>query len=142
MITISLRNLKQALQNKAAEMQWFLDSQTGQIKLHSEDIDLGDDGAFADQLDIYPDRYILIEPIPTQAQFKIMIDFTNEVKDNRAKVELAQTFAQKRPSLQYMRTIERYPAIKKQWRLYQDKRHAAHVQAWLADKYQIEATIR
>ena len=141
MITIRMRDLKQALKNKSAEMIWFIDSKTGQLKLHSEDIDLGDDGAFADMLDMYPDRYIKVEPIPAQTQFKIMVDFTNEVKDDRARVELAQSFAQKRPTRQYMQALDRYPAVKKQWIAYQDKRHGMHVQEWLAESG-VEATVR
>ena len=134
MITINQKDLKQALGNKSREMEWYLDSKTGQLKLHSEDIDFGDDGAFADMLDMYPERYFKIEPIPAQVQFKIMVDFTNEVKDDRARVELAQSFAQKRPTHQYHNTLKRYPAVHKQWQKYQDKRHADHVIQWLAEQ--------
>lgn len=141
MITIHIRNLKQALNNKSVEMIWYIDSKTGKLQLHSEDIDFGDDGEFADMLSADPDRYIKVEPIPSKAQFKIMIDFTNEVKDDRARVELAQSFAQKRPTHYYLKTLDLYPAVKKQWLTYQDLRHGQHVQEWLA-KSGIEATIR
>ena len=140
MININSKDLKQAINNKAKEMEWFIDSKTGQLKLHSEDIDFGDDGAFADMLSMYPDRYLKVTPIPAEVQIKIMLDFTNEVKDSRARVDLAQSFAQKRPTQHYHQTLKGYPAVHKQWQRFQEKRHMAHVIQWLAEN-NIEANV-
>lgn len=141
MIEINLGDLIQALENKSPEIKWFVDGQTGKLHLFSEDIDLGDDGAFADQLDIFPERYIEIERIPAKIEFRFMIDFVNEIKDNQARVDVAQTFSQKRPVQQFLKTVSRYPNVQKGWSRFKQTRQKAYALELLATRG-IEATIK
>ncbi|MEM7801042.1 MAG: UPF0158 family protein [Chloroflexota bacterium] len=141
MITIPYADLKQALTNTATELMWYLDSKTGKMILHSEDIDLGDDGAFLDQLDLFPDRYLKIDRLPAKETHQFMIYFLNEINDNKAKVALAQALASKRPGQLFRQTVTNYPKLKREWNAYEIRRNSEYIISWLQTQG-IEATVK
>ena len=60
-LTIRADELIMAFEGFGTEMQHFFDRQTGEVLTVFEDMDEED----AERLDADPDRYLLIEPVPS-----------------------------------------------------------------------------
>ncbi len=131
MIEILATDILRALQTRDTTIQWYLDRQTGRFHAFSkEEKGLDKDDGFLDNLREDPDRFLAIEEIPRQNRYKFMVNFIDQVKDGRMRVEVAQAVAHKMPFKSFDKMMEHNPDLKTQWVRYQATRQLKYMMAW------------
>jgi len=63
-----------------------------------------------------------------------MVNFIDQVKDGRMRVEVAQAVAQKMPFKSFNKMMDHNPDLKQQWARYQATRQIKYMMAWLQYK--------
>jgi len=135
MIEILATDILRAVQNKDETISWYVDRQTGQFHPFStEEKGLGDTGGFLDTFRETPDRFLKVEEIPRKARYKFMIDFIDQVKDGRMRVEVAQAAAHKMPFKAFETIMKFNPDLNKQWSRHQAMRQLRYLMAWFQFK--------
>ena len=135
MVEILATDILRALQTRDDTIQWYVDRQTGKFHPFSkEEKGLDKDEEFLDNLREDPDRFLAIEEIPRQQRYKFMVNFIDQVKDGRMRVEVAQATSQKMPFKAFNKMMEQNPDLNKQWSRYQATRQIKYMMAWLQYK--------
>ena len=135
MIEILATDILRALQTRDETIQWYVDRQSGRFHAFSkEEKGLDKDDGFLDNLRENPERFLAIEEIPRQNRYKFMMNFIDEVKDGRMRVEVAQAVAHKMPFKSFNRMMDHDPEMKKQWVRYQATRQLKYMMAWFQYK--------
>lgn len=142
MIEIQATDILRAVQNKDETITWYVDRQTGSFHPFStEEKGLGDTGDFLDTFREDPDRFLQLEEIPRKARYKFLIDFIDQVKDGRMRVEVAQAAANKMPFKAFDTMMKYNPDLNKQWSRHQAMRQLTYLMAWFQFKG-IDATLK
>lgn len=142
MLQILASDILRVVQNKDETITWYIDRQTGAFHPFStEEKGLGDTGDFLDALREHPDRFLAIEAIPRKTRYKFMIDFIDQVKDGRMRVEVAQAAAHKMPFKAFETMMRFNPELNQQWTRHEAVRQLKYYMAWFQFKG-IDATLK
>ena len=135
-LTIRADELIMAFEGFGTEMQHFFDRRTGEVLTVFEDKDEED----AKLLDADPDRFLLIEPVPSSVAYEIMCDFVDTLPEGKIPRELARALQQRRPFRRFKDVLLNYPAVREDWFRFHERAFMQIIRAWL-DDYGVEATL-
>jgi hypothetical protein len=136
-LTIRADELIMAFEDYGTELQHFFDCQTGEmLSLLEEDMDEED----AERLNADPDRYLLIEPVPSSVGYEIMSDFVDTLPEGKVPRELARALQQRHPFRRFKAVLLDYPAVREDWFRFHEQAFMKIIQAWL-DDHGVEATL-
>ncbi len=68
-----------ALEHHGDESEWLLDLQTGEVLFHADEALVGSDDDLETQLEAEPDRYRLIDPLPSSTRWRVMAEFIEQL---------------------------------------------------------------
>jgi hypothetical protein len=161
---IDLTELADAMDNSDPEMNWYLDVETGDVFMVTDEMisaadqiaeDAEESGrSFADELaeSSIPDgqkdeialaakveeefgaRYLSVPEGESRDGFSDMEGFTETVKDLSIRKELNGALSRQRPFRGFKDVLEGYPAVREEWDKYQESRQIQRVRRWLKDE--------
>ena len=135
-LTIRADELIMAFEGFGTEMRHFFDRQTGEVLTVFEDMDEED----AELLDADPDRYLLIEPVPSSVGYEVMSDFVDTLPEGKVLRELARALQQRHPFRRFKDVLLDYPTVREDWFRFHEQAFMRIIQEWL-DDYGVEATV-
>ena len=136
-LTIRVDELIMAFEDQNSEMQYFFDRQTGEVLTVFEDLM---DEEEVERLDADPDRYLLIEPVPSWTGFDIMSDFVETLPEGKVRRELARAIQQKHPFRRFKDVLLNYPPVREDWFRFHEQAFIKNIKEWLED-HGVEATL-
>jgi hypothetical protein len=115
------------------ERRWYLDKQTGDVLLVSDDGD--DDDALPvprDVLEEDSERFLAIEPRETRDAYRDMEAFLDTVRDGRLRQSLSHALAGKGPFRAFKDALLDAPSERERWFVFARERMHAYFKEWLA----------
>ena len=136
-LTIRADELIMAFEDYGTGLQHFFDRQTGEVlSLLEEDMDEED----RERLDAEPERYLLIEPVPSSVGYDVMSDFVEILPEGKVPRELTRALQQKHPFRRFKDVLLNYPAVREDWFRFHEQAFMKIIQEWL-DDYGVEVTV-
>jgi hypothetical protein len=135
-LTIRADELIMVFEGVGPEMQHFLGRQTGEVLTVFEDMDEED----AELLDADPDRFLIIEPVPSYVGYEVMSDFVDTLSEGKVSRELARALQQRHPFRRFKDVLLNYPTVREDWFCFHEQAFMKIIQAWL-DDHGVEATV-
>jgi hypothetical protein len=135
-LTIRADELIMVFEGFGPEMQHFFDRQTGEVLTVFEDMDEED----AELLDADPDRFLLIEPVPSYVGYEVMSDFVDTLPEGKVPRELTRALQQRRPFRRFKDVLLNYPTVREDWFRFHEQAFMKIIQEWLHD-HGVEATL-
>jgi len=129
-ISIRADELIMAFEHHDALGKHYLDRQSGEVLYIFEDIVDEDE---TEQLEAEPDRYLLIEPIPSYTGFQIMADFVDSLPGGKASRELANALCQRHPFRRFKDILLGYSSLREQWFRFHEKALLEIIREWLEE---------
>ncbi len=127
---IDMAELGMALTVHHPEVDFYLDKETGEIILETQDVDL-DEELDKEELSQHPDRYLHIEPIDSRTGYRIMEDFVFNLPDGPAKELLERALSWKKPFSNFKSALHEFPELRKDWDEHYEKRVQKNAREWL-----------
>jgi Uncharacterised protein family (UPF0158) len=132
------------------DSSWYLDRQTGDVILRSDDfddeLDLGDELDDDVEPDEYADpgvaealaaisagspRYVAIDPVPSHRGFRIMEDFVATLPDGAVHRELSHALDRRRPFRSFKDALYGFPEVREAWYRSHERRMLEEARGWL-----------
>ena len=136
-LCIRADELIMAFEDYGTDLRHFVDRQTGEVlSLLEEDMDEED----LERLDAEPDRYLLIEPVPSWVSYEVMSDFVETLPEGKARRELVRALQQRHPFRRFKDVLLNYPAVREDWFRFHEQSFVKIIQEWL-DDHGVEATL-
>lgn len=104
---------------------WFLDTETGDVLLHT-----------ADNLEEYPDdfpddaRYIHIESIPSDEAFQIMVDFVDQLENADTASRLSTILREPKPFRHFKDYLYTIDGLETAWYAFEQQAYSKLADAW------------
>lgn len=120
-IHISLDELANALEDHCFFTHYYLDRETGEIIIQSEN-DLSEREEIVGEIEspfpVYDDgeRYIPIEPMESRRGLDIMESFAESVEDGETRRRLLGALSRKKPFRSFKDVLYDYPDLGERWR--------------------------
>jgi hypothetical protein len=137
-LTIRADELIMAFEDYGTDLQNFFDRQTGEVLTVFEDMDMDEEDA--ERLNADPERYLLIEPVPSSVGYEIMSDFIDTLSEGKVPRELERALQQRHPFRRFKAVLLDYPAVREDWFRFHEQAFMKIIQAWL-DDHGVEATL-
>lgn len=131
-IPIDWSELELALDTNLPDLNYYLDTETGEVIMHSSDLGTLGYGENL-EIDTNTDRYILIEPLESREQYAIMEDFVETLPDGAAKNELQRAMHGHGAFRRFKDTLYAYPTEQQRWYAFKDAAMQVRMNEWLAD---------
>jgi len=135
MIEILLSDLVDAFDDHSGTVQFYLDKQTGEI-LRVSDLSetMEEQDALYDRMELEPDRWVEIEPLPSSEGFEIMEDFVAGLPEGEKQRTLERALSYKKPFSNFKQALSEMPAIRERWFSFHDAHTRQKAEAWLKDQ--------
>lgn len=128
-IAIDWAALEAAFENHAPDVRSFLDRKTGALATLVGEGDPSD--PVAARIHAEPDAFVLIEPVPSREQYRMMERFIETVTNATLKERLADSIVGKGAFRRFKDIIGRYPEERKRWFAFRDVLLHRHILDWL-----------
>lgn len=132
-IRVGIDDLIMALDDHTGEAEWYLDRETGAIVRVADDL-LDDGDEAAAQVEAEPERFILIEPLPSRDGYAAMADFAANVADATVRSALERALAGSQPFRAFKNALLDYPQERECWFRFKGEREREAALAWLAEQ--------
>ena len=132
-IKIDADELMMAMEDHGGFLSYYLDKETGKIRLTSEDWGLSDeDDDLPQRLEEEPDRYVGIEALSSHDGYRIMEDFVDSLPEGEERRILQQALSWKKPFSNFKSAVADMGPLREQWFKLHDRRMQQEMQDWLA----------
>jgi hypothetical protein len=136
-LCIRADELIMAFEDYGTNLQHFFDCQTGEVlSVLEEDMEEED----AMRLEAEPDRYLLIEPVPSSVGYEIMSDFAGSLPEGKVARELAAALQQRHPFRRFKDVLLNYPSVREDWFRFHEQAFMKIIKEWL-DDYGVEVAV-
>lgn len=136
-LTIKADELIMDFEDQSSDLRHFFDRQTGEVLPVLHGVMEEDDAA---RLEADPERYLLIEPVPSWVGYEIMSDFVETLPEGKVGRELARALQQSRPFRRFKDVLLNYPAVREDWFRFHEQAFMKIIQEWLED-HGVKATL-
>jgi len=140
-LSIDAEELIMALESQSDESEWLLDLKTGEVLFHGDEGLVGPDDELEEQIAEEPDRYRVIEPLPSSTGWQVMADFVEQLPAGEARVELTRALQRGHPFRNFKNALLGYPKLREEWFAFHEKSFIQFAQEWLDDE-RIEADLK
>jgi len=119
------------------EHHWLINSETGEIVFWTRD--LGIDGQHPIDLDDLEPELVGIAPLPSSVWYEDMVDFAEQISDDRAGRRLARAIQGRGAFRRFKDELnEEYPELLPAWYAFRDVRAKRRAVEWLLDNSLID----
>ena len=129
---VNVNELIMALESTDAEVEWYLDLNTGAVVPVADEL-LDEDPSMAEALESEPDRFFAIEPISSHEAFSIMEAFVTGLPQGAPTARLAAALSQRRPFRHFKDALLEWPHIREQWFRSHNARMRKVAENWLTE---------
>ena len=130
-LRVDLEELALALEDASGEIQWCLDTETGEVILVSADLEVDERAALIESYE--SERYLSIPHADSHAGCEDMQAFIESVQDAHFR-ELLEVSIQGRGAFRRFKdVVGRDPAELQRWFAFRNKRLEDRAREWLAD---------
>jgi hypothetical protein len=133
-LSIDAGELIMALESHGDESEWLLDLQTGEVLLHADEALVGPDDDLETQIEAEPDRFRVIDPIPSSTGWQVMADFIEHLPAGEARVSLTHAIQRGHPFRNFKNELLSYPKLREAWFAFHEKSFIRLAQEWLDDE--------
>ena len=106
---------------------WYLDTETGEVLLVTDDIN--DDDDLAADIEDNP-RYLAIESIPSHESFRIMEDFVATLDDPAVVRKLEHALEVRKPFRHFKDALCEFPPVREAWFKFEAAAHVRIAEEW------------
>lgn len=131
---IDLSGLASALEDHSDELEWYIDSKTGEILPRSHDID----EEIAEDLERRD--LVYIDAVPSDESYQDLVDFSARVRDPRARDLLVRAIEGRGAFRRFKDTLLDLPDLRKAWFAFHDIRMERRAIEWLMTRELVEKT--
>lgn len=149
-----LEELAFAMEQTSYQAKYYLDRETMDLILHSDDVPIMFDDEEYDEImaekaqgvNVFPEwqmaeirlfepgRHILIEPMPAYQSFEIMENFVEEKVSGSLKRRLLDALQRKHPFRNFKNVIEDYEDVRQLWHDYKEALLVEKAKNWLVEQ--------
>lgn len=123
---VDLADLAEALEDHSYEHHWWLDPQSGEVELHVEELGV-------DELGDPEERgLVFVEPTDSSDAYADMADFSERVRDPRARAALERAIAGRGAFRRFKDALIDLPELRQVWFDFRDARAQRRALEWLA----------
>jgi len=140
-LSIEAEELIAALEHQGDESEWLLDIQTGEVVFRADEALVGPDDELEEQIAEEPDRYRVIDPLPSSTGWQVMADFVEQLPAGEARVKLTRALRHGHPFRNFKNALLGYPKLREEWFAFHEKSFIQFAQEWLDDE-RIEADLK
>lgn len=133
-LSIDAEELIMALEHHGDESEWLLDLQTGEVLFHADEGLVGPDDDLEEQIEQEPERYRVIDPIPSSTGWQTMADFVEQLPTGEARVKLTVALQHDHPFRNFKNALLAYPKLREEWFAFHEKSFIQIARAWLDDE--------
>jgi predicted nucleotidyltransferase len=128
---VDLRSLCEALEDHSEWTEWWLDPTTGAVEPWPTD-----PSALDDLEEDHPAErdWIRIRPLSSGEGYDDLVDFTERVRDPRARDLLERAIAGRGAFRRFKDTLFEFPELREAWFAFHDARMERRALEWLADQ--------
>lgn len=134
-VRVDFEELRFTMEDASYEHQYFLDTETGEVILDSED---DDDEESTQRLEAIgeaePGRYLQVPRAESSDGYEDMQEFIDTVSDKPLQQLLEVAIHGKAALSRFKDVLARYPAEQQRWFAFQMERLDTRVREWLADE--------
>jgi len=130
-IVIDLEDMMVAMQNHDFECTWILDLRSGELILAGDGMVSGEDIDIDDFLDKDPDRYRIVDSIPSKQGYRVMEDFVEAMPHGHAQTQLRRAIERSRPFRNFKDTLLGLGKLKDQWDQLELQAYKRFAEDWL-----------
>ena len=127
---VDLKSLCEALEDHSDYTEWWLDPESGEVEPWPSD------PASIDDLETHPAErdWIRVEPLPSWESYDDLVEFTERVRDPRARDLLERAIAGRGAFRRFKDTLFEFPELREAWFGFHDARMEWRALRWLADE--------
>lgn len=134
-MTIDAEDLIAALQSHDGESEYYLDLETGEVKLVIDAGIVGEvDEELDDLLESEPDRFLIITPLPSSEGWQIMADFIEQLPPGKARDQLEIAVGGSRPFGRFKDKLIDHLEVREKWFRFENSAMVGVVRNWLVDE--------
>lgn len=135
---VDLTSLCEALEDHSGYTEWWFDPETGQVEHWPLDLSAIDDaeGPHPSERDWIP-----VEPLPSHEGYEDLVDFTERVRDPRARDLLERAIAGRGAFRRFKDTLFEFPELRDAWFRFHDARVERRALRWLADEELVDEDV-
>ena len=130
-IKIAADELLDRLEDRSGFQTGYLDKQTGQILIWSEDPDDTYEHETRERIEADADRYIEIEPVEPSEGFQIMERFVADLPDGEDRRLLEKALSWKKPFSNFKRALDDMGDVRLKWFDFHEKELRQMAIEWL-----------
>ncbi len=125
---VDLRSLCEALEDQSDDTEWWFDPETGELEPWPSDLSAIDDPG-----ETHPAErdWIRVEPLPSRESYEDLVDFTERVRDSRARDLLERAIAGRGAFRRFKDTLFDFPELREAWFTFHDARMERRALQWL-----------
>lgn len=131
-VPVDMGALVFALDDHGGEHAWYLDLESGEVWLVSDDVVDEDLPLPREELEESP-RFLLIEPAESHESWQVMADFVDTVRGPALRTRLADAIEGKGAFRRFKDVLLSYPEERDRWFAFETERADARARAWLAE---------
>lgn len=128
-IQIDWSQLEQAFENHAPHIRSYLDRNTGELITVAGDRD--DDDPMVMRVHARPEQFLVVDPVPSREQYRMMERFIDTVPPGALKEQLKDCIVGKGAFRRFKDAIGRYPEERKRWFAFRDVLLHLFILEWL-----------
>ncbi|HVT10929.1 MAG TPA: UPF0158 family protein [Fimbriimonadaceae bacterium] len=146
MITIDLSELQCAMNDHSGVGEYFLDLETGEVIPKIDDFWGEEEGGEEEDpdkaaMEENPERFLLIDSLPSSQSFAIMEHFVWQLPEAEAKYKLGLALTKRKPFRTFKDALFEFPALREMWFDFELEEFARIAREWLSDNG-VEAELR
>ena len=126
-IVIDGEELIMALESNDADGRFYLDRETGEVHVEINEAVEGE------EIDFTTERFVLIEPVPSDVGWRIMRNFIGSLPAGPAATQLARAIEGKSAFRRFKDVLLNYPKLREQWFQFHAGAFYTIAEAWLRD---------
>lgn len=128
---VDLKSLCEALEDHSDSTEWWFDPETGKVEPWPSDLSAVDD---VEETHPAEQDWLRIEPLPPNESYEDLVDFTERVRDPRARDLLERAIAGRGAFRRFKDTLFEFPDLREAWFRFHDARMERRALRWLADE--------
>jgi hypothetical protein len=132
-LPVDLEELTIAFEAEAADLQWYLDSHTGEVLLVTREYEPAEHGGLTvTEIETDPTRFVRVPPADPQHAVDDMRSFADSVTDAQLKESLEIALSAARPDRRFKTALSWLPEQQHRWHAWRQERCRERVTQWLA----------
>ena len=135
---VDLKSLCEALEDHSHYAEWWFDPETGKVEPWPSDL-----SAIDEVEETHPSEqdWIRVEPLPSHESYEDLVDFTERVRDPRARDLLERAIAGRGAFRRFKDTLFEFPELRETWFRFHDARMERRALRWLADENVVDGDV-